>query len=114
MTDIDKQAVIEQVQLGLLKSRDITFVTTLMCPEYKGVELDKVVPDEEWPTNGKPLCTFVLLVSEDAEGMVLDWLEQHEAGGLPVENTKVYDRCKKELVDAMRQARSVVMERRRN
>ena len=108
----DKQAVVEQVQLGLFKTRDITLVTTLMCPEYKGVELDKVVPDDEWPTNGKPLCTFIMLVAEEAERNVVEWFEQHEAGGLPVQNTRVYDRCKKELVDAMRQARASVMGRR--
>lgn len=106
----DMQAVVEQVSMGLFKTRDITLVTTLMCPEYEGVALDKVIPDNEWPPNGKPLCTFVLLVAAGAEESVIGWYTQHNSdSGLPVNNTRVYDRCKKELVDAMRQARGVVM-----
>lgn len=102
--------IVEQLQVGMCNTRDITLAATLMCPDYPGVDLDEVIPDDEWPRNGKPLCTFVLRVQNGCEDQVAEWFEQHQAGGgLPVRSTKDYDRAKKELVDAMRTARAKVV-----
>lgn len=102
--------IVEQLMLGFVATRDITLATTLMCKDYPGVELDEVVPDEDWPRNGKPLCTFKLRVPQAAEGQIREWFATHEREGLPVSSTKEYDRCKKQLVDAMRNARARVMQ----
>jgi len=106
--------LVQQLEVGIFTTDDMTLATTLMCSDYPGVDLFQVKAPGELLMNGKPKCYFVLSVDDGAESTVIDAINALADDSLGVSNTKEYDRCKRQLVDGMRLARAELMQRQRS
>lgn len=103
--------VIQQIELGIFKTQEITLATSLMTADFPGIELfDVLVEPEPWPKDKNPRCIFRLSIAAGQEAMVMVAIKEFwgaKPRGLPISNSGDYDYHKKKLIDKMRQARAL-------